>query len=374
MDKRNKKKKRKKSQNSPKNQSESPEQKRQSVNMFSSQQNNSNNSSQPSAAQPNGFFQTFSQPGVGMPYGQPFYSSPPPPPMGSPGPGSGPSQDILSKILTRLDTMDKKLGQLDTIQISVNKITDQVNTMNTKISGLETKMKTIEDSREFDSKSLDLLQAKQKQIDSIMLKMQKLEVDQKEKLLDLQCREMRDNLLFYNFKEEKDETDQHCIEKLYRLMENELAIQNARDIQFHRVHKLGRFNRNKTRPIVAKFAFYPDRERVRGAAKNLEGTDFSIGQQFPKEIQDRRRLLVPMMKKAKQEGKVAYISVDKLYIDGTQYVVKSDPIEPVAAAGAVVTVVPARKIGSTVGATVGAAAGATAWPTVGAAINNDGSA
>ena len=74
-------------------------------------------------------------------------------------------------------------------------------------------MKTIEDSREFDSKSIDLLQAKQNQIDSIMLKMQKLETEQKEKLLDLQSREMRDNLMFYNFKEEKGETDQHCMEK-----------------------------------------------------------------------------------------------------------------------------------------------------------------
>ena len=344
MDKQNKKKKRKKSQNSPKNQSESPEQKRQSVNMFSSQQNNN-------GLQPNSFFQTFSQPGMGMSFGQPFYSSSPPPTMGSPGQTQNPPQDVLSRILQRLDTMDKNLGQLDSIQISVNKITDQVNTMSTKITGLETKMKAIEESRDFDSKSIDLLQAKQKEIDSIMQKMQKLEAEQKEKLLDLQSREMRDNLLFYNFKEERGETDQQCMEKLYRLMENELALQNARDIQFHRVHRVGRFNRNKTRPIVAKFAFYPDHERVRGAAKNLEGTSYSIGQQFPKEIQDRRRRLVPIMKKAKEEGKQAFISVDKLYIDGIQYVVKTDPVGPVTAAGAAVTVEPAVATGATVGAT-----------------------
>ena len=337
MDKRDKKKKRKKSQNSPGNRSEFPEQKRQFFNMFSSQQNSQQSNNGP---QPSGFFQTFAQPGVGMAFGQPFYSSSPPPSMGSPGQIQSPPQDVLSKILQRLDTMDKKLGQLDSIQSSGNKITDQVNTMNTKITGLETKMKNIEDSREFDSKSIDLLQAKQKEIDSIMRKMQTLEAEQKVKLLDLQSREMRDNLLFYNFKEERGESDQHCREKLYRLMENELAVQNARDIQFHRVHRVDRFNRSKTRPIVAKFAFYPDRERVLAAAKNLEGTTYSIGQQFPKEIQDRRRRLVPIMKKAKQEGKQAYISVDKLFIDGIQYVVKTDPVEPTAsvADGAAVTV------------------------------------
>ena len=67
---------------------------------------------------------------------------------------------------------------------------------------------------------------------------------------------------------------------------------------------MGRFIRSKTRPIVVKFAFYPDRERVRAAAKNLEGMTYSIGQQLPKEIQGvRRRRLVPIMKKTKQEGK-----------------------------------------------------------------------
>ena len=77
---------------------------------------------------------------------------------------------------------------------------------------------------------------------------------------------------------------------------------------------------------MAKFAFYPARESVREAAKNLEVTSHSIGQQFLKEIQDRRRRLVPIMKKAKEEGKQAYISVDQLHIDGIQYVVETDPV------------------------------------------------
>ena len=134
-----------------------------------------------------------------------------------------------------------------------------------------------------------------------MLKMQKLEPEQKEKLLDLQSREMRDSLMFYNFKQ--GETDKKCMDKIYDLMENELNMEDAGGIQFHSVHRVGRFNCTKIHQIVAKFAFYPDREHVRAATKNLQGTDYSIGQQFPKEIQEKRRHLVPLMKKAKNEGK-----------------------------------------------------------------------
>ena len=87
----------------------------------------------------------------------------------------------------------------------------------------------------------------------------------------------------------------------------------------HRAHRMGRYQRNKTRPIVAKFAFYPKREEIRKAAKNLEGTQYPIGQQFPKEIQERRRQLAPILKDAKSKGQKAHIAVDKLYIEGKLY-------------------------------------------------------
>ena len=124
--------------------------------------------------------------------------------------------------------------------------------------------------------------------------METIESEQKEKLLDLQSREMRDNLIFYGIDEEKDETDKDCVEKVLKLVENELKITHAKQILIYRAHRMGRYQRTKTRPIVAKFAYFPNREEIRKAAKNLEGTNYSIGQQFPKEIQERRRQLVPI--------------------------------------------------------------------------------
>ena len=94
---------------------------------------------------------------------------------------------------------------------------------------------------------------------------------------------------------------------------------NGRMIKFDRIHRLGRYSPIKRRPIIAKFCYYPDREMVRKAAKNLDGTQYSISQQFPKEINARRKALVPTLKSLKDEGKRAYISVDKLYVDERLY-------------------------------------------------------
>ena len=79
-------------------------------------------------------------------------------------------QDVWVRMLDRFDTMDRKLTQLDSIQVWVNKITDQVYTMKKKINSLEAKMANVEQSRVFDSKSIDLLQEKQNKIDNILKK------------------------------------------------------------------------------------------------------------------------------------------------------------------------------------------------------------
>ena len=236
-------------------------------------------------------------------------------------------QHTMGLILQRLDNMDKKLGQISEIQTSMSKITVKVNDIEDKVGQLESKVRQIESSRDFDTGSMDQINAKQKEIDSLMKRMQKLADDQTEKdasyksqILDMQCRSMRDNLMFYRIPEERGETDDSCVEKVLGLIEDVLGIENARDtIKLHRAHRIGKFNASKIRPIVAKFAFFPDREKVRTSAGKLKGTEYGISQQFPREIMDKRRELVPIMKKARSEGKDAYLVVDKLYIDKVLY-------------------------------------------------------
>lgn len=234
---------------------------------------------------------------------------------------------VMNMILQRLDNMDKKLGQLNTIQSSIANITVKVDDIETKVNTLESKVNALESSRGFDSDTVDILDKKQKEIDSLIVKMKKMEAEQtakdselQAKVLDMQCRSMRDNLIFYKIPEERGETDDVCVRKVLQLIENELKIEDATTkIKLHRAHRMGRFDATKVRPIVAKFAYYPDRENVRKSAGNLRGKPFGISQQFPKEIMETRRKLVPIMKAARDNGKEAYMVVDKLYIDKRLY-------------------------------------------------------
>jgi hypothetical protein len=61
------------------------------------------------------------------------------------------------------------------------------------------------------------------------------------------------------------------------------------------------------------------REIVRERARRLAGTSFSIQEQFPKKIQERRKTLIPIMNEAKRNRKSIKLVKDKLYKDGVEY-------------------------------------------------------
>ncbi|KAH3771862.1 hypothetical protein DPMN_173191 [Dreissena polymorpha] len=53
--------------------------------------------------------------------------------------------------------------------------------------------------------------------------------------------------------------------------------------------------------------------------KPLTPALLDVFEQFPPEIQEKRRRLVPKMKEAKRDGKKAWIAYDTLYIDGRPF-------------------------------------------------------
>jgi len=66
-------------------------------------------------------------------------------------------------------------------------------------------------------------------------------------------------------------------------------LQMSDQISLDRAHRLDRFS---TRPIVAKFTYFKDKERVREAApKKLRDTNIWVKEQYPQEIELKRKKL-----------------------------------------------------------------------------------
>ena len=79
-----------------------------------------------------------------------------------------------------------------------------------------------------------------------------------------------------------------------------LKISDAHDsVKIERVQTLGRYTRNKSRPIIVKFNHFPDKMLIKcHAFEELKGRSFRVAEQYRKVIQDRGKVLGETMKRA----------------------------------------------------------------------------
>ncbi|XP_052212302.1 uncharacterized protein LOC127831372 [Dreissena polymorpha] len=133
---------------------------------------------------------------------------------------------------------------------------------------------------------------------------------------------MRNNLIFTGIEEDNSQGNKSQVvteSKLREHLSEKLKIpkETVEGLRFERVHRTpSQPVRGKVRSVVAKFVFFKDRELVRRQWPELKGTSFNVFEQFPPEVQEKRRRLIPKMKEAKREGKRAWLAYDTLFIDG----------------------------------------------------------
>ena len=105
---------------------------------------------------------------------------------------------------------------------------------------------------------------------------------------------------------------------LVNFMEDVLGIEDAKSIEFQRVHRMGK-PRNGSRTIIARFLRYSDRDRVFKCGRKLKDTNYKMFEDIPKELHELRKKQMDKLKEARKDGKRAHFSKsepDKLYIDG----------------------------------------------------------
>lgn len=141
-------------------------------------------------------------------------------------------------------------------------------------------------------------------------------------MLDIQSRLMWDNMIFSGIPE-RDNDDAEKTIRDFMCQQLKLSLESVQDISFSKVHRLGRRDRNKTRPIIARFEHFKQKELVRARGKVLKGTNFWMNDQFPTEINDRRRKLTPILREHRIKNHNVFLVVDKLFIDGQLY---RDPV------------------------------------------------
>ena len=158
-------------------------------------------------------------------------------------------------------------------------------------------------------------------------RMNKLETENKmlkRKLTDNESYSRRWNLVIAGVPERRNED---LFRWFSNFAENELYL--SRNINLERIHRIGpsqqwQGNRPpRARSIIVRFTHYQDRQDVWYSRFDQETTNYIIKEDFPPEVEENRKRLLPIYKEARNLNMRATISSDKLTIEGKTYDVES---------------------------------------------------
>ena len=273
-----------------------------------------------------------SQPTVQNHFGQqPMFQQPPP--QSASVPASSDIHVSLQMLFSHIDKMYNRFDNIDSFMTEKLKKLDLIDKINEKFDRFEKELKEvrmeINEIKKEQNIHKEILDIEERHHNEIADRMTVLEnktydletenFELKENLLKQQSHSMKYNLIFGGISDKEFETE-NTEAVLKHFLMTELDIKNVADIEFQNVHRLRARKDGKPRNIIGRFTNYKDHEKVRKAASKLKDKpEYTISQQFPEEIVERRRRLYPKMKELQRKGQRATLVYDRLFVNGHPY-------------------------------------------------------
>nr|XP_054920891.1 uncharacterized protein LOC126518652 [Dermacentor andersoni] len=211
----------------------------------------------------------------------------------------------VCKLLLYVDTRPKAIrDDLAELKKRLEDAEKTVNAFSTRMAHLETNVSEIAhkvDNCEILSNSVE--------------KLQQTLVLQQAKLVELEDRSRRSNLVVFGIDDRTNETEADLRQKVIKdVFEDRLGV---KCLSIARIHRLGKHPGK--RPVILFFQNYMEKQEVLRNCKKLKGTQISVQNDFSVETLRKRKLLWQSAKADKEQGKKVALVNDKLRIDSQFY-------------------------------------------------------
>ena len=218
-----------------------------------------------------------------------------------------------SSLLNFQKHVDDKFDSLfELLHATKNELSNDLNAFKEELS---LKVSTIE-------KSVDILEGEVFDLKNVIDKLlqdksilEEMISNLENDILQMDAYSRRENLLFFGLPEPADEDTEKTLRNFIKV---DLKLKDE-EIEFQRVHRLGKTSTGKKspRPIIARFLRYPDVEMVKEAAyKRRKGSKGGVTEDIPWKWYKARKEKAALVKDAKASGKRVRWKKDILYIDG----------------------------------------------------------
>ena len=207
---------------------------------------------------------------------------------------------------------------LQAFMVSVNQRIDNfIVDVNTKV----TELKVSLEYTQADIESFKQSVTKNENADDHIAKIEETLSKHADSIDYLENQSRRCNVRIDGLQESGNETWEETEVQFRQMLTEKLDIpsETAAAIDIERAHRTGpqhKPNADSKRPrqIVAKLTHFKDREMILKKAREVKPSNLFINEDFSQRVVDKRKQLLPKMQQLRREGKIAYLSFDKLIV------------------------------------------------------------
>ena len=241
-------------------------------------------------------------------------------------------QQLQDQFKTMLDVQQKTFQAcLEAFITSTNKrMDDIVLTMSTKVAELKQSVEFTQGQLDDLIKTVNTNSDFSKELNKKILTAEnntKMVTDEitilDDKLDYMENQHRRYNLRMEGIPELPNETYEGIEEQITSKLITHLKIPDgeANEIEFERVQRLatryharGQPSTGSPRPVLVRFTSLKDRQKILQHARKHKPVGIRIFEDFSQKIVEKRKALIPEMIRARQDGKIAFLSYDRLVV------------------------------------------------------------
>ncbi|XP_077501139.1 uncharacterized protein LOC144111926 [Amblyomma americanum] len=217
-----------------------------------------------------------------------------------------PGPDTMEMIQQVIASQTEILSKLSEMQENQTSSEARILDMQSRLSAIEQKLQTFDESRDRLSKLETFAERCEIEMTTVSRKLDELE-----------NRSRRNNLIVRGVKEEESESEEDLLQKVNNDIFDKILKQRVDTIE--RIHRLGKREPGRDRPIIIKLTDFRDKMKIMSNCFNLKGTQFSVNEDFSKRVVEIRKNLWNSCADERKNGVKAKLIFDKLKIKNTLY-------------------------------------------------------
>ncbi|CAN8025063.1 unnamed protein product, partial [Ixodes persulcatus] len=220
---------------------------------------------------------------------------------------SNPGPDDLKELVQSvLHEQGKLFKEVLEIKNSIRLQEERFNEINTRLDQLDEVVKT---TRETGGKLAVL--------EGTVQELQRALHEQNKKLVDYEDRSRRNNLIVFGLPEQRGETRNDLEQKvIHETFSTKLGVTVS---SVERIHRLGRLQEGKSRPVILRLFNYNEKQEVLNNCKKLKNTGLSVSNDYSQSTLSKRKKLWSSVQGDRQDDTRVRLVHDKLFVNGEVY-------------------------------------------------------